>query len=131
MSQSVSRISVDKASVYAFEITGKISAEAMESMAKQMNAAFDAHKEKVDMLLLFRDFEGSEFGASFDGDVISSRFRALTNVDKYVVVGAPDSAETMLEMMGAIIPVETHTFDLNELNQAWALLGVTPSFASA
>ena len=30
MSQSVSRISLNKASVYAFEITGKISADAME-----------------------------------------------------------------------------------------------------
>jgi len=131
MSQFVSRIPVDKASVYAFEITGRVSADAMESMAKQMNAAFDAHEEKVDMLLLFRDFEGNEFGASFDGEVISSRFRALTNVDKYVVVGAPDSAETMLDMMGAIIPVETHTFDLEELNQAWALLGVSPSTTPA
>ena len=131
MSQFVSRIPVDKASVFAFEITGKVSADAMESMAKQMNAVFDSHEEKVDMLLLFRDFEGSEFGASLDGDVISSRFRALTNVDKYVVVGAPDSAETMLKMMGAIIPVEAHTFDLKELNQAWALLGVSPSTAQA
>ena len=131
MSEFVSRIPVDKASVYAFEITGKVSADAMESMAKQMNAVFDAHEEKVDMLLLFRDFEGSEFGASLDGDVIRSRFRALTNVDKYVVVGAPDSAETMLKMMGAIIPVEAHTFDLKELNQAWALLGVSPSTAQA
>ena len=52
MSQFVSRIPVDKAPVYVFKIISKISADAMESMANPMNAAFDTHEEKVDMLLL-------------------------------------------------------------------------------
>ena len=124
---SVLRIKVDKPSVYAFEIRGKVSADDMESMAKTMNKAFDTHTDKLDMLLIFQDYDGSEAGAMFDGDVIASRFKSVTNVDKYVVVGAPDSAESMLNMFGKLLPVKAHTFDLSDIDKAWNLLGTSPT----
>jgi len=122
---TVRRITLDKPDVYAFEIMGKISSDAMEAMAKIMNDAFDKHDEKIDMMLVFIDFDGSESGALLDGDVISSRFRSLTNVDKYVVVGAPQSASTMLEMFGKLIPVDARTYELFEIEQAYELLGAS------
>ena len=126
MSDSVTRLQSDRPDLYAFEIHGEVSEEAMESMAQTMNAAFDAHEDKVDMLLVFRGFEGSESGATFDMDVIASRVRSLTNVARYVVVGAPESANTMIETMGKLMPVEAHTFPLQRLGEAWALLGARP-----
>ena len=127
MSDSVTRLPSDRPDVYAFEIRGEVSEEAMASMAELMNTAFDAHEDKVDMLLVFRDFDGSEFGATLDMDVIASRFRAWTNVARYVVVGAPESANTMIETMGKLMPVEAHTFPLHGLDEAWALLGARPA----
>ena len=128
---TVTRIPTDRADLYAFEIDGEVTSEAMESMSETMNAAFDAHPEKVDMLLVFREFAGSEVGATLDGDVIASRFRALTNVDRYVVVGAPGAAETMIEAMSKLMPVEARTFPLAELDAAWALLGARPTGSAA
>lgn len=61
----------------------------------------------------------------FDRDVISSRFRALTHVDKYVVVGAPEKARYMLDILDELIPVDAHTFELSEIDKAWELLGVS------
>ena len=78
------------------------------------------------MVLVFRDFDGSEAGAIWDGDVIASRFRSLTNVGKYVVVGAPDSAQGMIETMSKLMPVEAHTFALAEIDKAWAVVKVEP-----
>ena len=127
MTGYINRIDVNKRSVYAFEITGKVSKEDMESMAKTMNAAFDAHDGKVDMMLIFTDYDGSEFGATLDDDVIASRFRAVTNVGKYVVVGAPDSAESAINLFGKLLPVETHTFELSEIDKAWKLLDASRS----
>ena len=71
-------------------------------------------KVKVDMMLVFTDYDGSEFGATLDDDVIASRFRSITNVGKYVVVGAPDSAESAINLFGKLLPVETHTFELSQ-----------------
>lgn len=124
MNNSVKRISVTSSSVYAFEISGEVSAQAMESMAEIMNDAFDTHESKVDLMLIFRDFQGSEAGATWDGDVIRSRFRALSNVDKYVVVGAPERAEGMLDMFGKLLPVDARTFELSEIDAAWSVLGL-------
>ena len=126
MSDSVTRIAVDRADLYAFEIRGEVSGEAMESMARTMNEAFDEHDDKVDMLLVFRGFEGSETGATLDIEVVASRVRALSNVARYVVVGAPESANTMIEAMGKLMPVEAHTYPLARLDEAWTLLGARP-----
>ena len=131
MNNSVQRIKVDSPTLYAFEITGEVGAEDMESMAKIMNKAFDKHETKIDMMLVFINFDGSEGSAMLDYDVIRSRFRAVTNVDKYVVVGAPDSAETMLNMFGKLLPVKAHTFEVSEIDKAWQMLGVSPSGVSA
>ena len=131
MTGFINRIDVNKPSLYAFEITGKVSKEDMETMAKTMNAAFDAHKDKIDILLVFTDYDGSEFGATLDDDVIASRFRAITNVGKYVVVGAPDTAESAINLFGKLLPVETHTFELSEIDKAWRLLGTSRSAITA
>ena len=127
MSDSVTRIATDRDDLYAFEIRGEVSAEAMESMARTMNAAFDAHEDKVDMLLVFRAFDGSETGATLDLEVISSRLRALAGVARYVVVGAPAAANTMIEGLAKPMPLEARTYPLEELDAAWRLLGARPA----
>ena len=118
--RGITQIATDRPVLYAFRLTGKISDDAMEDMAEYMNAAFDAHKDKVDMLLIFDNFEGSEFGSGWDWDVIKSRFRAITNVDRYVVVGAPDAAQSMIAFFDRILPVKAETFDEEAL--AWQSL---------
>lgn len=123
--QTIRRVATTNPNVYAFEIDGKVSSEEMEDMADLMNTAFDTH-DKVDMLLIFRHFDGSEMGAGYDWSSIKSRFRAVTNVGKYVVVGAPEEAETMIEVFGKLIPVEAMTFDLAELDTAWAEVDARP-----
>ena len=110
----------DTDSVYAFHIMGEVSAEDMSAMADYMNRAFDTH-DKVSMLLIFDRYGGAERGASADWSVIKSRLRSLTNVDKYAVVNAPDSAESMIRTMGALIPVDVRTFD--DEDAAWAFVG--------
>ncbi|MFL4469505.1 STAS/SEC14 domain-containing protein [Tateyamaria armeniaca] len=109
--QGITQIATDRTDLFAFRISGKITDDAMEDMAEYMNDVFDAHAEKVDMLMIFDHFDGSEFGASWDWDVIKSRFKAISNVDRYVVVGAPDNAEKMIRFMDSILPVKAETFD--------------------
>mgnify|MGYP001145110493 CR=1 FL=1 len=125
MNQSVKHIPTDNLRVYAFEICGELSEEDLQIMAETMNEAFDKH-EKVDMLLLFKTYDGTETGASLDSEVIKSRFRALANVDKYVVVGAPDGAQTMIDVMDKVIPVDAKTFDSSEIDQAWSSVNARP-----
>lgn len=120
---TIRQIPNQKSQLHAFEISGTVSSADMEAMAKHMNEAFDQY-DKVDMLLIFRNFLGSDTAAAFNAETMKAQFRSLSNVENYVVVGAPDSAETMIEAFGAILPVKPKTFDADEEAQAWASLGV-------
>ncbi|MFO7806700.1 MAG: STAS/SEC14 domain-containing protein [Paracoccaceae bacterium] len=123
-SGSVTQIATTDPKVYAFRITGHVDDDTSEELAKFMNTAFDTHDGKVDMLLDMTFFSGSDWDSFLDGDVITSRFRALKHVHRYAVVGAPAGAARMISMMDKIIPVEARAFD--DLEAAWAFVGAEP-----
>ena len=117
---SLTQVATSRDDLYAFRITGEVSRDDMAAMAEYMNEVFDAHADKVDMLMIFDRYDGAEPGASWSWEALKSRFRAVTNVNRYVVVGAPEAAESVIEAMGALIPVEAETFD--EEFAAWRAL---------
>lgn len=116
---SVTEVATSRPDLHAFRITAEVSREDMTAMAEYMNEVFD-RTEKVDMLMIFDRYEGAEAGASLGWESIKSRFRSVSNVGRYVVVGAPDAAENMIEIMDHLIPVEAETFD--EELAAWRSL---------
>ena len=95
---------------YGFHIIGKVSRNDMEEMGDRMLEAFDAHPE-VDMLLVFRTDRTSETGASLSAAAMKAQVRSLTNVRNYVVANAPGAADSIIEAVGSIIPVEARTFE--------------------
>lgn len=123
---SVREIPTDRETVYAFEVSGHVSDDDAEELAKYMNDAFD-RQEKVSMLMKLDGYEGSDKDAIFDGDVLESRWRSLFNVAKYAVVGAPEGAEKMIGFMDKLIPVDARTFKSDEESAAWAFVGANPS----
>lgn len=112
--------------LYAFRISGEVGRDDMAAMARRMNDAFGRH-DSVDMLLIFDDFDGRSTGAGLDPEVLKAEFRSLSNVNRYVVVGAPAAARGFLEAMGRLIPVEARTYDRGDVEKAWADLGARPA----
>ncbi|ABD54983.1 STAS/SEC14 domain-containing protein [Jannaschia sp. CCS1] len=128
--ETIEQIPTTAPNVYAFRVTGHIDDDASEALAKFMLAAFDRHEEKVDMLLDLTAFTGSDWDSMLDGDVIKSRFRSLSEVRRYAVIGAPDRAAKMIEFMDKIIPVEAKAFDANQKDAAWAFVGASEASVS-
>ncbi|MEM7632867.1 MAG: STAS/SEC14 domain-containing protein [Pseudomonadota bacterium] len=118
---SITQVQTSRPDLYAFRITKKVSGEDMEAMAEHMNDAFDRHDEKVDMLLIFDRYDGAETGATWNWASLKSRFKSVTNVGRYVVVGAPDAAKDLIDTMSAVIPVDAEAFDDEAV--AWRALG--------
>ena len=113
----------DAEGVFAFHIMGEVTAEDMAAMARYMNEQFDRH-DKVSMIMIFDIAKGAERGASFDWEVIKSRVRSLTKVEKYAVVDAPENAERMISAMNKFIPTEARAFDTEE--EAWEFVQARP-----
>ncbi len=102
-----------------------MSYDASEAMAEYMNQVFDQN-DKISMLLDLTGFTGSDWDTMLDGDVIQSRFRALSHVDRYAVIGAPENAAKMISFMDKIIPVDARAFDASEAQAAWKFVGARP-----
>ena len=107
---SILQAATSRHDLFAFRITGKVTREDMTEMAEYMNNVFDKH-EHVDMLMIFDRYDGAETGATMSWEALKSRFRSLTNVNRYVVVGAPEAASKLIEAMGSILPVEAEIYD--------------------
>ncbi|MEL7130643.1 MAG: STAS/SEC14 domain-containing protein [Pseudomonadota bacterium] len=108
---SITQVKTSRPDLYAFRITKMVTQEDMEAMAEVMNDAFDRHEDKIDMLLIFDRYDGAESGATWGWEALKSRFKSVTNIRRYVVVGAPDSAEDLIETMAKIMPIEAETHD--------------------
>ncbi len=124
---SIVQVPTTRNNLFAFRITDEVSREDMTAMAEYINDVFDTHEEKVDMLMIFDRYEGAELGASWSWEALKSRFRSLSNVGRYVVVGAPEGAQTLIEVMDNLMPVDAETFD--EEISAWRSLGAEAAAA--
>lgn len=94
---------------YGFRIDGKVTDKDMTAMAERVLDAFDDH-DKIDMLLVFDAFDGSERGASLSMASIRAQVASLTNVRAYVTAAAPESAGDMVETFGKLLPVDARSF---------------------
>lgn len=119
---SIKELSTTRPDLYAFRIQDTVSRDDMKEMALHVNEAFDVH-EKVDMLLYFEDFEGSDPDAGLSLESMESRFRALGSVRRYVVVNAPEQSQDLVNVMGRLLPVQAETFD--SLDAAFEALSAT------
>lgn len=123
--QSIKQIPTTSNRVFAFEIAGQLSKSDLEAMGQYMNDAFDVHNS-LNMLLKFENYDGSEAGAGLNAEMAKAQFRALKNVDTYVVVGAPDSASSLIDFFSPLIPVEAQAYPMKEEHEAWAQVGAAP-----
>lgn len=122
---NIQQIPTTTPAVFAFEITGEVTSHDMQQMSTFMLDAFDVF-DKVSMLLILAGYEGSEFAAGLNWDSIKAQMKSLTNVEQYVVVGAPSAAEKLIEGLNALIPVDAKTFETSEIEDAWRTIGAAP-----
>ncbi|MEM7724693.1 MAG: STAS/SEC14 domain-containing protein [Pseudomonadota bacterium] len=112
-----------KPGLNAFRITGHVTRDDMAAMGQRMVEAFDESDGKVDMLLIFDGFQGAEPMAGLSWPAIKARTASLWNVARYVTAGAPDGASAMIEVMGSVLPTETHAFDTEA--EAWGFFDMS------
>ncbi|SFS21210.1 STAS/SEC14 domain-containing protein [Yoonia litorea] len=122
---AVIEIPNSKDDVFAFEVKGDLDTEDSSALASHVNELFDAHPS-INMLVDLSAFSGKAESTLLDKDVFTSRLRALGNVERYAVVGAPEAAAKMIKTMDKVIPVKAATFASDQIAEAWAFVGAEP-----
>jgi hypothetical protein len=116
---NVRRLEDGRPDLLAFEIEGRLDATDMRWMADEVAEGFDKHG-RIDMLVVFRRFDGATAGAVFEPKALKVEVSSVVHVRRYGVVGAPAWADAMIAVGGLMTPVESRTFDHDEEAEARA-----------
>jgi hypothetical protein len=116
---NVRRLENGRPDLVAFEIGGRLDATDMRWMADEVAEAFGKHG-RIDMLVVFRRFDGATAGAAFEPKALKVELSSVVHVRRYGVVGAPAWADAMIAVGGLVTPIEARTFDQDEEAEARA-----------
>lgn len=114
---SVRHVPEARPELVTFEVLGQLDAEDMRSMADRVGRAFEQHGN-IDMLVLFRRFEGATAGAAVEPQALKVEISSVAHVRRYGVVGAPAWADAMIALGGLVTPIDARTFDRDEEAEA-------------
>lgn len=119
---AITRISTDADNVYAFEIDGIISVADMPMMTDELNGFMDAHS-KVRMLARIKHF-GFDPAIYLQGDLLSTKLKALQKLERYAIVGAPQWMQKAIEALNPMLSgIEVRAFAGDKEIGAWSWIG--------
>ena len=116
--------------VIAFELTGRVTADAMEKAVKTITEQMAAIDGPVRMLGRFRNFRMPEARALFESDYLRMKLSALRKVERYAVVGGPGWFENYIGLIGPLLRFDIRHFEAGDEAAAWQWLEAKPADAA-
>lgn len=122
---NIRRIDTDREDAFAFEITGEIQAADVENIYGLLEGAYELH-DKIDLIVIFDNYEGTEWNAVWSGNTMRGKARALKHIRKYAVVGGPGWIQPMMSVFKPLLSVEMKHFEDDDTEAAWEWIGAKP-----
>ena len=108
--------------VFAYEVNGHVSESDIKSTVAAANAAFEKH-DKVNVLVRMKDFNGFDLSSLFNEDLIKTKYKSLSKVEKYAVIGPKPWMRNLLELINPLFKIETRIFETSDEQAAWDWVG--------
>ena len=108
--------------VFAYEVNGRVREKDIKTAVGQLKPYFE-REGKVNVLARLKDFNGFDLTALFDDDLVKLKYKALSKVDKYAVVGAKPWMRNFLELLAPLFSTEIRIFELSDEVAAWEWVG--------
>ncbi|MBA2378308.1 MAG: STAS/SEC14 domain-containing protein [Blastocatellia bacterium] len=110
--------------VFAYAVNGRIVEQDIENAVKEINLAFERH-DKINVLVRMKDFGGFDLMAVLNGDLFKVKYKALSKVDRYAVVGPRPWMRNFLELIAPAFNVEIRIFETTDEEAAWKFVGAS------
>lgn len=120
--QSIHFIKTTSDNVFAYEINGRITQQDISAATREMKDAFD-RPDKVNVLLHVKNWQGFDLSAVVDDDLAKMKYKAMSKVDRYAVIGAPAWMRNLLELIDPLFSVNIKIFEPGEEEAAWNWVG--------
>jgi hypothetical protein len=118
-------IPTTRADVVGIEIDGRLSAEEMGQLARDLNRMRSDTPLKG-MLVRLRSLTGVDPSIVADTDYLRMKLALVRELDRYAVVGGPDLLKTWLSLWQPLLRLELRHFDQADELAAWTWLGAQP-----
>ena len=118
-------IPTTRADVVGIEIDGRLSAEEMGQVARDLNRMRHERPLKA-MLVRFHSLAGFEPSIAADSEYLKMKLGLIRELDRYAVVGGPDWLKAWLKLWQPLLRLELRHFEQSDEDAAWRWLGAHP-----
>ena len=108
--------------VFAYEINGRVRTKDVKAVVNEFKPYLEK-EGKVNVLAKLTDFNGFDLFAMMEDDLVKLKFKSLSKVDKYAVIGPKPWMRNLLELFYPWTSVKLRVFDMNEEADAWEWVG--------
>lgn len=108
--------------VFAWEVNGRV----REKDVKAAVAAMKPYLErdgKFNVLVRLKDFGGFDLLAALDDELMKTKYRAISKVEKYAIIGAKAWMRNLVELVSGLFSTQIRFFDPEEEHAAWEWVG--------
>ena len=108
--------------VFAYEVNGKLREKDIKAAVKEFST-FLEREGKINVLARMKNFGGFDLLSAFDDDLIKLKYKALSKVERYAVVGPSPWLRNFLELLSPMFSTKIRVFDATEEQAAWEWVG--------
>ena len=108
--------------VFAYEIDGRLREKDIKAIVEQMTPLFE-REGKINVLARMKGMNGFDLMAAVDDALVWLKYKSLTKVERYAVVGASNWMRNFLELVSPLFPVKVRVFEASEEQAAWEWVG--------
>lgn len=119
-------MSTSDPNVLAFTINGRLREQDFKLAAKALDAFLEREGE-LRVLGRMSGYTGFDLLSLIDEYLIKLKYRSVTKVAKYAVIGPKPWMRNLVELAGGMVPTEIRTFADEEEGEAWAWVGAEQS----
>ena len=104
--------------VFAYEVNGKLREKDIKAAVEQFKPYLE-REGKINVLARMKDFGGFDLLSVFDDDLIKLKYKSLSKVERYAVIGPSAWMRNLLELISPMFSAQVRVFDASEEQAAW------------
>jgi len=108
--------------VFAYEVNGRVRAKDVKAVVNEFKPYLD-RAGKINVLAKLSDFNGFDMLAMIEDDLVRLKFKSLSKVDKYAVIGPKPWMRNLMELFYPLTSIKLRVFDSGEEAAAWEWVG--------
>lgn len=110
--------------VVAYEVNGRLREKDIKHAVAELKPYIE-REGKFNVLARLKDFNGFDLTSLLDDDLAKTKYRALSKVEKYAIVGAKPWMRNLTELISPLFSVKVRVFEPEEEQDAWDWVGAS------